>query len=301
MEIKGMRIVVAGASGLVGSALVTKLKAEGSEVTPLVRSAAKSGEIEWHPNRGTTDVPAMEGFDAVINLAGEGIANGRWTEKKKRSILDSRVNGTRLLSETMAQLSRKPATFINASAVGFYGSRGNELVDEESDPGEGFLAGVCRQWESATARAEQAGIRVVKLRFGVILTKNGGMMGSMLGPFKLGLGGKIGSGEQVISWVAMDDVVAAISFILQNESVRGPVNVVTPQPVTNEEFTKTLGRVLSRPTFMTMPAFAARLTFGEMADEMMLSSTRVAPKVLNDAGFKFQYPELEGAVRAMLG
>ncbi len=201
----------------------------------------------------------------------------------------------------MANLSRKPATFVNASAIGFYGSRGDELVDEESGPGEGFLAGVCRQWESATAVAEHAGIRVVKLRFGVILTKDGGIMGSMLRPFKLGLGGKVGSGQQVISWVAIDDVVAAISFILQNESLRGPINVVAPQTVTNEEFTKTLGRVLSRPTFMTMPAFAARLAFGEMADEMMLSSTRVAGKVLNDAGFKFQYPELEGAVRAMLG
>jgi uncharacterized protein len=301
MEIKGMKIVVAGASGLVGSALVPKLKAEGAEVTPLVRSAAKSGEIEWHPDRGSIDAPALEGFDAVINLAGDGIANGRWTEEKKRRIIDSRVNGTRLLSETMANLSRKPATFINASAIGFYGSRGDELVDEDSGPGAGFLAGVCRQWESATAPAEHAGIRVVKLRFGVILTKEGGIMGSMLRPFKLGLGGKVGSGKQVISWVAMDDVVAAIDFILQSESLRGPTNVVAPQPVTNEEFTRTLGRVLSRPTFMAMPAFAARLAFGEMADEMMLSSTRVLGKVLNDAGFKFHYPELEGAVRAMLG
>ncbi len=301
MKIKGMRIVVAGASGLVGSALVPKLKAEGAEVTRLVRSAPASGEIEWHPARGSIDAPALEGFDAVINLAGDGIANGRWMEEKKRRILDSRVNGTRLLSETMAQLLRKPKTFINASAIGFYGSRGDELVDEESGPGEGFLASVCRQWESATAPAEQAGIRVVKLRLGVILTKDGGIMGSMLRPFKLGLGGKVGSGKQVISWVAMDDAVAAINFILHDESLRGPINVVAPHPVTNEEFTRTLGRVLSRPTFMAMPAFAARLAFGEMADEMMLSSTRVAAQVLNEAGFKFQYPELEGAVRAMLG
>ncbi len=301
MEIKDMKIVVAGASGLVGSVLVSKLKAEGAEVTRLVRSAAKSGEIEWHPDRGSIDAPALEGLDAVINLAGDGIADGRWTKEKKRRIKDSRVNGTRLLSETMANLSRKPRTFINASAVGFYGSRGDELVDEYSGPGEGFLASVCRQWESATAPAEQAGIRVVKLRLGVILTPDGGIMGSMLRPFKLGLGGKVGSGKQVISWVAMDDVVAAISFILHTESLRGPINAVAPHPVTNEEFTKTLGRVLSRPTFMAMPGFAARLAFGEMADEMMLSSTRVAGKVLNDAGFKFQYPELEGAVRAMLG
>jgi len=296
-----MKILIAGASGLVGSALVSKLKAEGAEVTRLVRAAAKSGEVEWHPESGSIDPPALEGFDAVINLSGDGIANGRWTAEKKRRILDSRVNGTRLLSETMANLARKPKAFINASAVGFYGSRGNELLDEESSPGEGFLANVCRQWEFATAPAEQSGIRVVRLRLGVILTPDGGIMGSMLRPFKIGLGGKVGSGEQVISWVAMDDVVAAIGFILQNESLRGPINLVAPQPVTNEEFTKILGRVLSRPTFMAMPAFAARLAFGEMADEMMLSSTRVAPKVLNDAGFKFQYPELEGAVRAMLG
>jgi hypothetical protein len=300
MEIKGSKVLIAGASGLVGSALVPLLKAAGAEVTRLVRSAAKSGEIEWHPDRESIDAAALEGFDAIINLAGDGIANGRWTEEKKRRILDSRVNGTRLLSETIAQLSRKPKTFINASAIGFYGSRGDELVDEESGPGEGFLASVCRQWESATAVAEQAGIRVVKLRLGVILAKDGGIMGSMLRPFKLGLGGKVGSGKQVISWVAMDDVVAAINFILQDESVRGPINAVAPHPVTNQEFTKTLGRVLSRPTFMTMPAFAARLAFGEMADEMMLSSTRVAGKVLNDAGFKFQFPELEGAVRELL-
>jgi len=301
MQINDMKILIAGASGLVGSALVPNLKAEGAEVVRLVRATPRAGEIEWHPNRGSIDAAALEGFDAVVNLAGDGIANGRWTEEKKRRILDSRVNGTRLLTETMAKLSRKPATFINASAIGFYGDRGDELVDEESGPGEGFLAGVCRQWESAAAPAEQAGIRVVKLRLGVILTKDGGIMGSMLRPFKLGLGGKVGSGKQVISWVAMDDVVAAINFILHNETLRGAINVVAPRPVTNEEFTKTLGRVLSRPTFMAMPAFAARLAFGEMADEMMLSSTRVAGKILNDAGFKFQYPELEGAMRAMLG
>src|SRR6266851_3119307 len=183
MEIKGMKIVITGASGLVGSALVPKLKAEGAEATRLVRSAPASVEIEWHPDRGSIDAPALEGCDAVINIAGDGIANGRWTEEKKRRILDSRVDGTRLLSETIAHLSRRPATFINASAIGFYGSRGDELVDEGSGPGEGFLAGVCRQWESATAPAEQAGLRVVKLRLGPILARGGGMLGKMLTPF----------------------------------------------------------------------------------------------------------------------
>ncbi len=295
-----MRALIAGASGLVGSALVPLLTAEGWEITRLVRASPRAGEIEWHPDRESIDAPVVEGFDAVINLSGDGIASGRWTDEKKRRILDSRVSGTRLLSETMANLSRKPATFINASAIGFYGSQGDRLVDEDSGPGEGFLAQVCREWESATGPAEQAGVRVVKLRLGVILTKQGGIMGSMLMPFKLGLGGKVGAGNQVMSWVAMDDVVSAISFILSHQTLRGPINVVAPRPVTNAEFTKTLGRVLSRPTFMAMPTFAARLAFGEMADEMMLSSTRVAGKVLNDAGFRFQYPELEGAVREML-
>src|SRR5712692_1079530 len=237
MQINDMKILIAGASGLVGSAMVPNLKAEGAEVVRLVRATPRAGEIEWHPNHGSIDASALEGFDAVINLAGDGIADGRWTEEKKRRILDSRVNGTRLLSETMAKLSRKPATFINASAIGFYGDRGDELVDEDSGPGEGFLAGVCRAWESATSPAEQAGIRVVKLRFGPILARAGGMLGKMLTPFKLGLGGKVGSGKQYISWVAIDDVVGAIKLALSSESLRGPINAVAPRPVTNEEFT----------------------------------------------------------------
>src|SRR6266852_5951303 len=284
MEIKGMKIVITGASGLVGSALVPKLKAEGAEVTPLVRSAAKSGEIEWHPDLKSIDAPALEGFDAVINLAGDGIANGRWTEEKKRRILDSRVNGTRLLSETMAKLLRKPATFINASAVGFYGDRGDEILDEQSESGGGFLAGVCREWEKATEPASKAGVRVVNLRFGPIMAREGGMLAKLLTPFKLGLAGKVGSGKQYISWVAIDDVVGAINLALSDESLSGPLNIVSPNPVTNEEFTKTLGRVLSRPTVLAMPEFAARLAFGEMADEMLLVSQRVVPRKLKEGG-----------------
>jgi len=298
-----MKVAVAGASGLIGKPLVASLESRGFEVARLVRTSPKdtSREIEWHPDQGAIDAAGLEGTDAIMNLAGDGIADGRWTEEKKRRIHDSRVNGTRLLSKTIAGLSRKPKTFICASAIGFYGERGNEWVDEKSTSGKGFLADVCRDWEQATETAEAAGIRVVKLRLGVVLTKDGGIMASMLRPFKLGLGGKLGSGKQYLSWVTIEDTGAAFNFILDHGELRGPINVVAPHPATNEEFTKALGRVLSRPTFMAMPAFAARLVFGkEMANEMMLSSTRVAPKVLKDAGFKFQYPEIEGAVRAML-
>jgi uncharacterized protein (TIGR01777 family) len=296
-----MRVLIAGASGLVGSAMVPQLKTEGVDVTRLVRSSPKPGEIEWHPNQEQIDQGRLEGFDAIINLAGENIAGGRWTEETRRRIRDSRVYGTRLLSESMAKLAAPPRVFLCASATGFYGDRGDEVLDEESASGGGFLAGVCREWENATEPAARAGVRVINLRFGPILAREGGMLAKMLTPFKLGAGGRVGSGKQYISWVAIDDVVGAVKLALNDESMRGPLNVVSPNPVTNEEFTKTLGRVLSRPTFMTIPAFAARLAFGEMADEMLLTSQRVVPKVLNDAGFKFQHPELEGAVRALLG
>jgi uncharacterized protein (TIGR01777 family) len=297
-----MKILVGGSHGLIGEPLVNSLERGGHEVFRLVRREARPGarEIEWHPDRLIIDAPALEGCDVIINLAGDGIADGRWSEEKKHRIRDSRVNGTKLLSEAMSKLARRPKTFICASAIGFYGDRGDEVVDENSTPGKGFLAGVCRAWEQATEPAEQAGIRVVKLRLGVVLTKDGGIMGSMLRPFKLGLGGKVGSGKQYISWVAMEDAVAAANFILANEALRGAINVASPCPVTNEEFTKTLGRVLSRPTFMTMPAFAARLAFGEMADEMMLSSTRVEPKRLKEVGYQFQYAKLEDALRHLL-
>lgn len=297
-----MKILVSGSHGLIGEPLVNSLERGGHEVFRLIRREARPGarEIEWHPDRLIIDAPALEGCDVIINLAGDGIADGRWSEEKKRRIRDSRVNGTRLLSEAMSKLARRPKTFICASAIGIYGHRGDEVVDENSTPGKGFLADVCRAWEQATEPAEQAGIRVVKLRLGVVLTKDGGIMGSMLRPFKLGLGGKVGSGKQYLSWVAMEDAVAAANFILANEALRGAINVASPRPVTNEEFTKTLGRLLSRPTFMTMPAFAARLAFGEMADEMMLSSTRVEPKRLKEVGYQFEFTDLESALRHVL-
>lgn len=296
-----MKVLIAGASGLVGSALIPALEAEGAEVTRLVRTSAGAGEVEWHPNNDQIDATKLEGFDAIINFAGENIAGGRWTDDVKRKIHDSRVNGTHLLSEAIAGLKQQPKVFLCASATGIYGDRGDETLDEQSDSGGGFLAGVCREWEQATEPAAAAGVRTVNLRFGPILAREGGMLSKLLTPFKMGMGGKVGSGKQFISWVAIDDVVGAIKLALKDESIRGPLNIVSPHPVTNEEFTKTLGHVLSRPTALSVPAFAARLAFGEMADEMLLTSQRVIPKRLNDAGFEFEYPELEGAFRKYLG
>ena len=296
-----MKVLIAGASGLVGSALIPALEVDGAEVTRLVRTSAGAGEIEWHPNNDQIDATTLEGFDAVINFAGENIAGGRWTDEQKRKIHDSRVNGTHLLSEAIASLKHPPKIFLCASATGIYGDRGDEILDEQSDSGGGFLAGVCREWERATEPAVAAGVRTVNLRFGPILAREGGMLAKLLTPFKMGMGGKVGSGKQYISWVAIDDVVNTVKLALKDESIRGPLNIVSPHPVTNEEFTKTLGHVLSRPTALAMPAFAVRLAFGEMADEMLLTSQRVIPKKLNDVGYEFQHPELEGALRKHLG
>lgn len=297
-----MKILITGSSGLVGTALLPSLKAKGHQVQRLVRSAPDkaAGEIEWNPERRMMSADSLEGAEAVIHLAGENVAEGRWTDEKKKRIRESRVKGTQLLSETLAQLHSKPQTLISASAIGFYGDRGDEVLTEQSASGSDFLSEVCREWELATKAAAQAGIRVANLRFGVILSAEGGALKKMLTPFKLGLGGKIGSGKQYISWITLDDAIGAIAFALETESLRGPVNVVTPQPVTNLEYTKTLGRVLSRPTVFAVPAFGARLAFGEMADALLLSSQRVEPARLKEAGFEFQYPELEGALRHIL-
>jgi uncharacterized protein len=296
-----MKIAIAGSSGLIGSAFLASVEDDGVEVTRLVRGSPKAGEIEWHPNQDAIEPTKLEGFEAIVNLAGENVAEGRWTDEKKKKIHDSRVHGTHLISEAIAKVVNKPRVFLCASATGIYGDRPEETLHEHSESGGGFLAGVCREWEKATEPAAKAGVRVVNLRFGPVLAPHGGMMEKMLTPFKMGLGGKIGSGKQYISWVAIDDVVGAMRLSLQDESIRGPLNVVSPNPVTNEEFTKTLGDVLSRPTMMAVPAFAARLAFGEMADEMLLASQRVIPKRLNDAGFKFQYPHLVDAVRKYVG
>lgn len=292
-----MKIAIAGSSGLVGSALIPVLAADGAAITRLVRGAPKSGEIEWHPNQDQINPQSLQGFDVIVNLAGENVAGSRWTDEQKRKIRNSRVSGTHLLTEAIAKLDEKPAAFICASATGFYGDRDGETLDEQSESGGGFLAGVCREWEQACEPATKAGVRVVNLRFGPILAREGGMLAKLLTPFKMGMGGKVGSGKQFISWVSLDDSVNAVKLAINDQNILGPLNIVSPNPVTNEEFTRTLGHVLNRPTALAVPAFAARLAFGEMADEMLLSSQKVMPNKLTAAGFHFQYPELEAAVR----
>lgn len=296
-----MKIAIAGSSGLVGSALIPILQSDGNQITRLVRSSPKPGEIEWHPNQDEVNPHRLEGFETIINLAGENIAGGRWTDEQKRKIRVSRINGTHLLSESIAKMTSKPGAFICASATGIYGDRDDETLDEQSESGGGFLAGVCREWEQATEPASKAGVRVVNLRFGPILARDGGMLSKLLTPFKMGMGGKVGSGKQYISWVALDDAVNAIKLAIDDKSIQGPINIVSPNPVTNEEFTKTLGHVLNRPTALAMPAFAARLAFGEMADEMLLASQKVMPKRLSQADFQFQFPTLESAMRKYVG
>src|SRR5215471_8237749 len=296
-----MRILVTGASGLIGSAAVASLMSSGHEVVRLVRSRpAGEGTAAWDPAKGTIDKTALEGLDAVVHLAGENIAAARWTEEQKARIKDSRVNGTQLLSETLAALSRPPKVFVAASATGFYGNRGDESLDETSSPGSNFLAQVCIPWEKATEAAAQAGIRVVNFRIGIVLAADGGALAKMITSFKFGLGGRIGSGRQYMSWIEISDVVGAINHALYVESLRGPVNAVAPNPVTNAEFTASLGKVLSRPTFFTMPAFAAHMAFGEMGDELLLGSTRAYPKRLLESGYKFRFSGLEPALAHIL-
>lgn len=304
-----MRVLVTGSTGLVGSALVPFLITLGHRVTRLVRKVSTSSaglgpsvtDALWDPVAATIDRKALEGMDAVIHLAGENIAAGRWTPQQKARLRDSRVGGTRFLAETLASLQQPPRTLVSASAIGYYGSRGSELMTEGSALGTGFLADVCRDWEAATEPAARKGVRVVHLRVGVVLSPRGGALHKMLTPFKLGVGGVIGDGRQYLSWVSLDDLIGAIHHALVTETLRGAVNAVAPHPVTNREFTKALGRVLSRPTILPLPAFAARLLLGEMADALLLASTRVAPERLLSSGYKFQHPELEGALRHVLG
>jgi uncharacterized protein (TIGR01777 family) len=297
-----MRILITGSSGLIGSALALFLSEHGHAVVRLVRSQPRKREeeVHWDPAAGRLDPTDLQGLDAVVHLAGENISQ-RWTREKKVRIRDSRVKGTRLLAESLARLSRPPAVLVSASAVGYYGDCGDQVLREESPSGRGFLSEVCREWEAATEPAARKGIRVVNLRTGVVLSARGGALARMLLPFRLGLGGRIGTGKQYLSWIALDDLVGVIVHALTHDALQGPVNAVSPNPVTNLEFTKILGRVLHRPTLFAIPAFALRLVFGRMVDELLLASARVEPARLLESGYVFRYPELEGALRYLLG
>lgn len=298
-----MHVIVSGSTGLVGSALVPFLTTGGHRVTRLIRTIPAAGEdaVRWDPATGSVDAAALEGADAVVHLAGENIAGGRWTDEKKARIRDSRVRGTRILCDALAKLARPPRVLVAASATGYYGDRGDEILTEDSTPGHNFLAEVCRDWERATDPAAARGIRIVNLRFGVIFSPAGGALAKMLTPFRMGVGGRIGSGRQWLSWIALDDAVGAAHHALTSESVRGPVNAVAPGSVTNLQFTKGLGRVLGRPTILPMSSFATRLAFGQMADELLLASARVEPTRLLQTGYAFRHPELESALRHLLG
>ena len=299
-EVGTMHVAVTGASGLVGSTIVPMLTTGGHDVTKLVRREAGEGEATWD-SLGEFDASPLDGIDAVVHLAGENIAASRWSAKVKKQIRASRVQGTRVLCEGLAKMQTPPKVLVCASAIGFYGDRCDEELNEESAAGSGFLADVAQEWEAATQPARDAGIRVVNLRFGVILSPKDGALAKMLLPFKLGGGGRVGSGKQYWSWISIDDAAGAVHHALMTDSLSGPVNAVAPNPVTNGEFTKTLGRVLNRPTIVPMPAFAARLALGEMADELLLASIRVEPKELRRSGYEFRQPTLESALCHLLG
>lgn len=296
-----MRALITGSRGLIGHALSAFLSDDGHRVFSLTRSKspANDREISWNPDTGEIEKDDLEGLDAIVHLAGESIV-GRWTPQKKARILESRTKGTRLLCETLARLHSRPVVLISASAVGYYGEGGNKVLNETSPAGSLFLSRVAEAWEEATKPLSRRGIRVVNLRIGFVLSREGGGLAAMLRPFKLGIGGRIGTGRQYLSWIALDDLVRAISHAMLADSLRGPVNAVAPYPVTNREFTKALGHVLGRPTIFPLPAFAARIVLGEMANELLLASARVMPDQLLASGFEFQFPELEGALRHAL-
>lgn len=296
------KIAVTGASGLVGSELVPTLRRDGFEVLRLVRRAPDADdEVRWDPDAGTIDTEGLRGITGAIHLAGDNVASGRWTRAKKAKIRESRVGGTMLLAGALAELSPKPGVLVSASAVGYYGSCGEEALDETAAQGSGFLASVCGEWEAATAAAREARIRVVHARIGVVLAPRGGALAKMKMPFLLGVGGRIGDGAQYMSWIALEDLVSALVFALQREELEGPVNVVSPTPVTNADFTATLGRVLKRPTVFSVPKFALRLGVGsDMANEMLLSGSRVIPASLHRHGFRWEHTTLEPALRSLL-
>ena len=292
-----MVVAISGASGLIGSALARALRARGNDVRRIVRDAPTSEtDIPWDTRRATIDAARLAGVDAVIHLAGENLAQ-RWTSAVRRRIRDSRVNGTLALARALASVDRKPPVLLSGSAIGVYGNRGDEVLDESSSSGNDFLAEVCTAWEAATTPASEAGIRVVLLRSGLVISRDGGALAKMLTPFRLGVGGQLGSGRQWMSWISIDDYPRVVSFLLLNEKLRGPVNVVAPNPVRNKEFSRTLARVLGRPSLFGVPKFALELAFGEMADDTLLASQRVVPRRLLEAGFDFQHSTIESALR----
>ncbi|HZI41775.1 MAG TPA: TIGR01777 family oxidoreductase [Gemmatimonadaceae bacterium] len=294
------RIAISGASGFLGCALAVRLRAQGITVQRMRRGArAAPPDLAWRPESGEIDTAALNGVDAVVNLAGAPIAR-RWTERRKREILESRIRGTRLLADTVARLDRKPRVFVSGSAIGIYGSRGDEELDEDSRPGNDFLAQTAAAWEEAAAPASAAGIRVLFLRTGVVLNPAGGALAKLLLPYKLGLGGRVGSGAQWMSWIGLEDWLNAVGFALA-ANLAGPVNLVAPNPVPNVDFVKTLARVLGRPAMMPLPEAAVELLFGEMGRSTLLGSQRVHPRRLHEAGFEFSHPTLEQALRAELG
>jgi hypothetical protein len=297
---RAMIVLVTGAHGFLGSALIPRLASRGHRVVRLVRRpAAGPAEVRWDPDAGAIDAAALEGVEAVVHLAGERIAAVRWTQAKRRRIAASRVNGTRLLAEALAALSRPPRVLLSASAIGYYGDRGDEVLTEDSSPGQTYLARVCVDWEAAAEPARRAGIRVAHLRNANVLSGQGGYLGPLLPLFRFGLGGRLGSGRQYFAWIALADWLAAAELLLTNERMAGPVNMAAPQPVTNAEFTRTLGRMLRRPALFAAPSSALRAVMGEFAREV-LASTRVEPARLLATGFRFRYPRLEEALRASL-
>ncbi|HEV2386904.1 MAG TPA: TIGR01777 family oxidoreductase [Candidatus Acidoferrales bacterium] len=297
-----MKLLMTGASGMVGTALSFNLRAAGHTVVPLVRppQLAGPGQAAWNPATGEIDPVAAHRTDAVVNLAGASIGGRRWSVKRKELLRSSRIEMTRRLIDAMARLEPRPGTLVSASAIGYYGDRGDETLTETSQPGEDFLAYLVRDWEAEARRALELGVRTVILRFGIILSAQGGALAQMLPPFRMGLGGRVGSGAQWTSWIALADATRLIREALENDSWQGTFNAVAPQPVTNQDFTRTLGRILGRPTLVPVPRFALRALFGEMADALLLASQRVQPQRLVTAGYSYLYQELEPALRSVL-
>lgn len=297
-----MKILISGASGFTGTALSETLRSAGYKVSHLVRPGGNfaPGDVHWDPNSATADVPAMEGFDAVVNLNGAGVAEARWSDRRKQILRSSRIGPTRVLVDSLSHLNRKPRVFVSASAVGYYGNRGDAVLTESSGHGNDFLSILGRAWEAEAMRAEPLGIRTVILRFGVILSAHGGALLRMVRPFRIGLGGRLGSGEQWMPWIALEDVLEIFRTVISGDEWRGAVNVVAPNPVRNSDFTRILAGILHRPAIFSAPAFALRLALGEMADAILLTSQRATPARLIAAGYSFRFPEIEPALRAML-